>query len=245
MSNPSPIALSGVAQGATKTKRGEGAKTIVITGATGALGSLTAKTFAAQGYSLALLDNDQIKLDVLTRDLNLPGDRLFASIIDLRNGQAVHDSAEAVAHKFGSVHAVIHLVGGWTGGKTLPETGADDLDLMLGQHVWTTFHLFQSFSLKLAESKWGRVIIVSPSTVSNPPAKRGAYLAAKAAQENLVLTLAAELKESGVTANIIQVRAIDVENKGTGATPDVIVAAMQYLFSDQAGKITGARIPLY
>ena len=220
-------------------------KVIVITGATGVLGNLTAKTFAEQGHSLALLDNDQNKLNVLTRDLNLPSERLFTSVVDLRNGKAVQDSAEAVSAKFGGVHALIHLVGGWVGGKTLAETGAEDVESMLGQHVWTTFHLFQAFSPLLAANNWGRVITISPSTVSNPPAKRGAYLATKAAQENLVLTLAAELKESGVTANIIQVRAIDVEKKGTGTTPAEIVAAMQYLFSDEAGKITGARIPLY
>jgi len=225
--------------------KGEGVRTIVITGATGALGTLTAKTFAAQGHALALLDNDQNKLDILTHDLNLPDERLFTSIIDLRNGQAVQDSAEAASKKFGSVHALIHLVGGWVGGKTLPETSAEDLDAMLGQHVWTTFNLFQAFAPQLAASGWGRVITISPSTVLNPPAKRGVYNATKAAQENLVLTLAAELKENGVTANIIQVRAIDVENKGTGTTPAEIVAAMQYLFSDEAGKITGARIPLY
>jgi NAD(P)-dependent dehydrogenase (short-subunit alcohol dehydrogenase family) len=222
-------------------------RVIVITGATGILGNLTAKTFAAQGHSLALLDNDQNKLDVLTRDLNLPSERLFTSVVDLRNGQAVQDSAEAVSIKFNRVHALIHLVGGWVGGKTLAETGADDVESMLGQHVWTTFNLFQAFSPLLASNNWGRVITISPSTVSNPPAKRGAYLATKAAQETLVLTLAAELKERGVTANIIQVRAIDVDaaRKGTGTTPAEIVAAMQYLFSDQAGKITGARIPLY
>jgi NAD(P)-dependent dehydrogenase (short-subunit alcohol dehydrogenase family) len=222
-------------------------KVIVITGATGALGILTAKTFAAQGHSVALLGHDQNKLDALTRDLNLPDERLITLSVDLRNGQAVRDSAEAISAKFGtrSVHALIHLVGGWVGGKTLAETGAEDLESMLGQHVWTTFHLFQAFSPRLAANNWGRVITISPSTVSSPPAKRGIYLAAKAAQENLVLTLAAELKEHGVTANIIQVRAIDVDNKGTGATPAEIVAAMLYLFSEEAGKITGARIPLY
>jgi len=220
-------------------------RTIVITGATGALGKKTAHAFASQGHSLALLDNDQTKLDSLIRDLNLPENRLFTSIVDLRDGQAARDSAEAVLNKFGSVHALIHLVGGWVGGKTLPEVSADDLTFMLNQHVWTTFHLFQAFSPKLAASGWGRVIAVSASTVANPPSKTGPYTAAKAAQENLVLTLAAELRDNGVTANIIQVRAIDVENKGTGTTPDVIVAAMQYLFSEQAGKVNGARIPLY
>jgi 3-oxoacyl-[acyl-carrier protein] reductase len=220
-------------------------KTIVISGATGVLGNKTAQAFAARGHALALLGKDQNKLDSSVRDLNLPDDRLFTSSVDLRDGQAVDAAAEAVSAKFDNVHALIHLVGGWTGGKTLAETSQDDLDFMLGQHVWTTFYLFRAFSPKLAESGWGRVIVVSPSTVSNPPAKRGVYTAAKAAQENLVLTLAAELKESEATANIIQVRAIDVENKGNGTTPDEIVAAMLYLFSDEAGKITGARIPLY
>jgi 3-oxoacyl-[acyl-carrier protein] reductase len=221
------------------------ARVIVITGATGELGIKTAQAFAARDHALALLSHDQNKLDSLVRDLNLPDDRLFASSIDLRDRQAVQDAAEAVSTKFGSVHALIHLVGGWMGGKTISETSEEDLSFMLDQHVWTTFHLFRAFAPKLAESKWGRVITVSPSTVSNPPAKRGVYNAAKAAQENLIFTLAAELKESGVTANIIQVRAIDVEKKGSGTTPDEIVAAMLYLFSDEAGKISGARLPLY
>ena len=55
----------------------------------------------------------------------------------------------------------------------------------------------------------------------------------------------AELKENGVTANIIQVRAIDVEKTGKGTTPEEIVAAMLYLFSEEAAKVNGARIPLY
>ncbi len=192
-----------------------------------------------------MLDHNQDKLDSLVRDLNLPDNRLFASALDLRNKQAVHDSAEAVANKLGGVHALIHLVGGWTGGKTLAEASEDELTSMLDQHVWTTFHLFQAFAPKLAASKWGRVIVVSKSSVPNPPGKEGIYAAAKAAQENMVLTLAAELKESGVTANIIQVKSIDVKDEGKGTTPDEIVAAMTYLFSEEANKISGARIPVY
>ncbi len=93
-------------------------KTVVITGATGVLGNLVAKTFAERGHNIALLDKDQNKLDSLTRDLNLPNERLYAQTIDLLNGPAVHNSAEAVLSKFGSVHALFHLVGGWTGGKS-------------------------------------------------------------------------------------------------------------------------------
>src|SRR6266487_1894580 len=222
-------------------------KTVVITGAASALGSETARAFAARGHSLVLLGHDQNKLDNLARDLNLPADHLFVSAIDLRDGSALRSTAEAVTTKFGGVHALIHLVGCWIGGKALIEASAEDLDFMLGQHVWTTFHLFQSFIPYLSKNEWGRVIIVSASTVPNPPGKTGIYTAAKAAQENLILTLAAELKEKGVTANIIQVRAIDVDatRKDTGTTPHEIVAAMLYLFSDEASKVNGARIPLY
>jgi NAD(P)-dependent dehydrogenase (short-subunit alcohol dehydrogenase family) len=220
-------------------------KVVLITGATGALGSRTAHAFAAQGHSLVLLDNDQTRLDALTRDLNLSAERLFASVVDLRNGDAVHATAEAIAARFGGIHALIHLVGGWVGGKALPDASIQDMDFMLGQHVWTTFHLFQSFTPQLVKSKWGRVIVVSASTVPNPPGNAGTYTAAKAAQENLVLTLSAELKDKGVTANIIQVRAIDATHSGKGTTPEEIVAAMLYLFSEEASKVNGARIPVY
>jgi NADP-dependent 3-hydroxy acid dehydrogenase YdfG len=218
-------------------------KTIVITGATGVLGNLVAKTFAERGHNLALLAKDQNKLDSLSRDLNLSTERLYTQAVDLLDGQAVHDSAQVVLSKFGSTHALIHLVGGWTGGKTIPESNADDLESMLNQHVWTTFHLLQVFVPHIAASWWGRVMIVSKPETVKPAAKTALYTAAKSAQESLVLTLAEEYKDSGLTANVIHVKSIDVKGKGTA--PSEIVSAMTYLFSDEAGKVNGARIPLY
>jgi len=237
MNNPS----SSASTGPVSTQ----GRVIVITGATGVLGSFTAYTFGEHGHSLALLDHNQERLDSLAHDLNLPDERFFTLAVDLRHEEAVQSAAKAVSAKFGSIHALIHLVGGWTGGKTLAETPASDFEFMLGQHAWTTFHLFHSFSPYLVANKWGRVIVVSASTVPNPPGMVAAYTAAKAAQENLVLNLAAELKESNVTANIIQVRAIDVKGEGKGTSPEEIVSAMLYLFSDDAAKVNGARIPLY
>lgn len=220
-------------------------KTIVITGATGILGNLAAKTFAERGHNIALLDKDQNKLDSLVRDLNLPNERLHTQTIDLLNRPAVHAAAEAVLSKFGSVHALIHLVGGWTGGRSIPESSVDDFVSMLNQHAWTTFHLLQSFVPHIAASKWGRVMIVSMPVTVTPAAKMALYAAAKSAQESLVLTLAEEYKDSGLAANIIHVKSIDTKGEGKGTTPAEIVSAMTYLFSDEAGKINGARIALF
>jgi len=220
-------------------------KTIVITGATGVLGNLVAKTFAERGHNIALLVKDQAKLDSLARDLDLPKERLYAQAIDLLNRKAVHDSAQAVLSKFGSIHALIHLVGGWTGGKTIPESSKDDFESMLNQHVWTTFHLLQAFTPRIAASGWGRVMIVSKPETINPSAKTALYTAAKSAQESLVLTLAEEYKINGLTANVIHVKSIDTKDTGNGTTPTEIVSTMTYLFSDEASKVNGARIPLY
>ncbi|MFN8412913.1 MAG: SDR family oxidoreductase [Anaerolineales bacterium] len=220
-------------------------KTIIITGATGVLGNLVAKTFAVQGHNIVLLDKDQVKLDSLIADLNLPSERLFTQTIDLLDAQALHDSAEAVLSKFGNLHALIHLVGGWTGGKTIAEASKDELESMLNQHVWTTFHLLQAFGPHIAASQWGRVMMVSMPVTVNPVAKMALYAAAKSAQESLVLALAEEYKENGLTANVIHVKSIDTKGTGKGTSPAEIVSAMEYLFSEGANKVTGARIPLY
>jgi len=218
---------------------------VVITGATGATGTFAAKSFARQGASLALLSSNQIKLDKLEIELNLPAVQLFTVVADLRNPVQVNAAAASIYAKFGRADILLHLVGGWTGGKSLVDTPGGDLEAMVGQHVWTTFHLAQAFIAGMVNQRWGRFIIVSSPTATTPPPKMGAYATAKAAQETLLLTLAQEVKDSGVTANIIQVRSIDTNDTGQGTTADEITAAMHYLCSDKAAKINGARIPLF
>ncbi len=69
-----------------------------------------------------------------------------------------------------------------------------------------------------------------------------------------MLTLAQELKSTGVTANVLRVRTIDVNHErlrdGTPrtaawTTPEEIAGAILYLCSDEAGMVNAARLPLY
>src|SRR5206468_1212627 len=132
---------------------------------------------------------------------------------DFTEPDAAKSAAGTVMQKFGRIDILLHLIGGWTGGKSLVEAPASDLSDMLDQHVWTTFYLAQAFVPHLVENRWGRVIVVSSSLASNPPAKMGPYSAAKAAQEALVQTAAKETARSGVTANILLVRTIDAKDE--------------------------------
>ncbi len=218
---------------------------VVISGATGAAAVNAARAFAGQGAALALLSTNQAKLDALAIDLNLPSARLLTQAVDLRSPDDVRAAAVAVDSKFGRADILLHLVGGWTGGKTLADTPAQDLETMITQHVWTSFHLVQAFTPGMVRNGWGRVIVVSSPLATDPQIGMGAYAIGKAAEETLLLTLAQEVKESGVTANLIQVHSIDTTGKGKGTSPDEISAAMLYLCSDLAARVNGARIPLY
>jgi NAD(P)-dependent dehydrogenase (short-subunit alcohol dehydrogenase family) len=220
-------------------------RVVVITGATGGLGKVVAHTFAGAGASLALISRDQDKLDALAHDLDLPPERILTYAAELTEPAAVQDAAEAVSANFGRIDALVHLVGGWTGGRTIAGSEIDEFQTMLDQHAWTTVHLLRAFSPKLVDNGWGRVIVVSSDSASNPPAKRAAYGMAKAAQEALLLSLANEFQGTDLTANVIQVHAIDVDGSGNGTSPEEIVATMLFLCSDEARKLNGARIPLY
>jgi NAD(P)-dependent dehydrogenase (short-subunit alcohol dehydrogenase family) len=220
-------------------------RVFVISGATGVTGQLAAKVLAEQGASLVLISKNQEKLDALVGDLKLPGNRVLTQSLDLLDPQALVGSAKASSAKFGRVDALIHLVGGWTGGKTLLDSSSDDLNLMLNQHAWSTFHLIQAYLPALQKNGWGRILAVTSPLATNPTAKMGPYAVGKAAQETLLMTLADEFHGTALTANVIQVKAIDVKGGDQGTSPEEIVAAMLYLCSDEATKVNGARIPLY
>jgi len=229
-------------------------RVIVITGATGGLGRVVARDFAAQGARLALLSSNQSKLEALLTELALPAGRVFTHVAALHQAEGVETAAAAVQHAFGRIDALIHLVGGWVGGAQITAANPADLEAMLAQHVWSTFHVARAFIPALIVNGWGRVIVVSSPSAQKPRARGGLYAAAKAAQEALILTLAQELKDSPVTANIIQVSTIDTQHQrdnepsATNAgwtSPEEISAAIGYLCSDAGSVVNGARIPLF
>jgi NAD(P)-dependent dehydrogenase (short-subunit alcohol dehydrogenase family) len=226
----------------------------VITGATGGLGRVVARRLADEGARLGLISTDSERLALLGSELELPKSRWMAYAANLAKPGTAEAASAAVMAKFGHAEILVHLVGGWTGGKTVQEVAENDMTWMLQQHFWTTFYLARAFVPHLVASGWGRIIGVSSPTASHPRAKSGPYAAGKAAQDALLLALAQELEGSGVTANLLVVRTIDVEHRrdrertpetAKWTTPEEIASAMLYLCSDAAGVVNGARIPLY
>jgi NAD(P)-dependent dehydrogenase (short-subunit alcohol dehydrogenase family) len=226
----------------------------VISGATGGLGSTVTRELSARGANLALLDIDPVRLEALTKSLCLPSDRLLAQTVNLLVPAEIKSAAEAIITKFGRVDILLHLVGGWTGGRTLLEASADDLGFMLNQHVWTTFNTIQAFVPHLIKNGWGRIVMISSPYASRPNTKGGPYAAGKAGQEALLLTLSQELKDTGVTANLLLAKTIDAKREkvtkpapenSNWTTPEELTAGILYLLSEEAGAVNGAKIPLF
>jgi NAD(P)-dependent dehydrogenase (short-subunit alcohol dehydrogenase family) len=229
-------------------------RVVIITGATGYLGKVVAHRFAQEGARLALFGTNAQRLESLAQSLNLPGEGVLAFQVDLRDNSLTKAAVDAVVEKFGRVDIWLHFVGGWIGGKKVVEAGVGEVDEMLQQHLWTTFHLAQAVVPQLVSNHWGRIVVVSSPTAVHPPAKSSPYAVGKAAQEALILALAQEVKDAGVTANILQVRTIDEKHErdsqptlknASWTTPEEILAAILYLCSDESQVVTGARIPLY
>jgi len=229
-------------------------RVVVVTGAAGGLGQVVTRKLAEEGVCLALLGRRADRLETLARDLKLAEDRYLARAVDLGDPDSARAAAAAVVERFGRAEILLQLVGGWTGGQTITEASADDLASMIHQHLWTTFYLAQAFVPYLTANGWGRLIAVSSPLASQPQAKGGPYAIGKAAQETLMGTLAQELRGSGVTANVLLVRAIDVKHErirepkpqnAAWTTPEEIASAILFLCTDEANMINGARIPLY
>jgi NAD(P)-dependent dehydrogenase (short-subunit alcohol dehydrogenase family) len=223
----------------------------MITGATGGLGRVLASDLAAEGYDLALLGSDAGRLEALRDELGLDRERTLTVAANLRDALAVTSAIDTVYERFGRVDALAHLVGGWTGGMHIGRSPDDPYASMIDQHFWTSLNVVRDLAPRMVDAGFGRIAAVTSPMAATPDAGMSAYAVGKAAQEALFAALAQEVVTTGVTVNVVRVRAIDTSagegpsEKDYATTPTEISAAIRYLFSDDARVVNGQRIGLH
>ena len=229
-------------------------KVILISGATGALGSAVAREFGQTQARVVLTGRSDQKLEQLVAELGLTTAQALPVAADVTQADGVTKLVESAMSRFGRIDALLNTVGGWTGGKTVGETEVEDWDRMLTLNLRSAFLLSRAVLPAMLEAGWGRVVHVSTKTAVAPRAKRAAYAVSKAGVITLTEVIAAEVKGTGVTANVILPSIIDTEdnrasspsaNTDKWVPPGHIAATMRFLCSDAAASINGARIPVY
>lgn len=226
----------------------------LISGASGGLGRVLAADLLAGDWDVALLGSHMGHLEALRTELGVAAERAPLVAADLRERAAGVDAVDQVYAHFGRVDGLAHLVGGWTGGVRCVDADDGPYAEMLDQHLWSTLNILRPLVPRMVAAGRGRVVAVSSPMAVSPVPGQSAYAVGKAAQETLLAAVAREVAGSGVTVNVLRVRAIDTSGvrqsdpKGKGATmttPDEICAAVRYLFSDAAVVVNGQRIGLH
>jgi NAD(P)-dependent dehydrogenase (short-subunit alcohol dehydrogenase family) len=228
-------------------------RVVLITGATGGLGSVVTRVFGEAGARLGLVGRDEARLVATAKSAGLADGTWAPGISDLTKRDEAERAVAAVVDRLGPVDVLVHLVGGYAGGGPIASFADEDLSAMLDQHLWSTLHVTRAIVPGMAERGWGRVIAVTAAPAATTPPNLGAYSVAKAAEETLLRTLAREVSGAGVTVNLLVGRKIDTEHaretdpsakNAPWTTPEEMAAAMRFLCSDDAAAITGARMQL-
>lgn len=218
---------------------------IAVAGAGGGLGPTVVQALADAGAWVGAADR--------TADLCSPVAQIADDIagVDLTTAEG----AAGWAASLGEVDAVVHLVGGWRGGKSVEDMDLADLEWLEALLFRTVVNTSRAFApLLKAAGDHGRFALVSSSVVGKPSAGNAAYGATKAAAEAWTLTLAQELAETGGTGNVVVVNAIvtpqmraDNPDKAYKTFTDVeeIAEALVFLCSDAARKMNGQRLHLH
>lgn len=226
---------------ADRANAGTRAPVVLITGATGPLGHAVAVRFARDGARLVLVGTDRGRLEALASAAQLPDDQHLLVEADLRDREAAASMVESATARFGRIDVLLHLVGGWVGGTAVVDLDPDEVRRMLDAHLWTTLNVAAAVVPGMVERGFGRVLAVSSPLAANPGARGASYAVAKSAEEVVLRSLAKETAGTGVTANLLIVKAIAVRDQ-KGTAPEQLADVLAYLASPGAGAITGQRI---
>ncbi|NVE96031.1 SDR family NAD(P)-dependent oxidoreductase [Altererythrobacter lutimaris] len=197
-------------------------KTAIITGATGGIGSSTARKFLDKGANVVLAGRDQGRLEQ-TRDALGGGDA-----IGICAGQpSQEDDVAALVAKaketFGKLDIFVANAG--SEGKVMPICMAEvaDLDSVYHANIRSTFLAIKHAGLAMQEGGGGSIVAISSVAGQVGVAGIGPYAASKHAISGLVKVGALELAQAGVRVNAVAPAPIDndmMQSIEAQASPD-------------------------
>jgi NAD(P)-dependent dehydrogenase (short-subunit alcohol dehydrogenase family) len=222
-------------------------KITLVTGAKGGLGTFVTESFLAAGARVI-----GVSRSIQAGDFPHPG--FVAMPVELSSGDAARKLADDVVARFERIDALVHVMGGFAGGKSVDETDDDTIEKMLDLNYRAAFFIIRAVLPQMRLQGSGRILAVASRQAVEPAAMVGAYSASKAALVSLVRTVALENKDRGISANTVLPGTMDTPGNRSGdpnadvslwVQPSQVAALLVHLASDAGAQVTGAAIPIY
>jgi len=217
---------------------------VLIAGATSASGIACAQALHTAGAQVLAVGSNQARLD---ERLGFTEGRYECDLTDF---ETVQDLARLIHTNHGPIDALIHLVGGWRGGKSIVGQSDEDWDFLHRSVMGTLRNTTRAFVDDLISSTSGRLAIVSAEAVTNPTPSNANYGAIKAAAEHWVNAVARLFSKNAPNAAAISwvVKALseqspDLAPSGHTSVSYLAQAAVE-LLADRAVSQNGTRIAL-
>jgi NAD(P)-dependent dehydrogenase (short-subunit alcohol dehydrogenase family) len=229
-------------------------KVVIVTGAAGNLGQAVAESFARAGARRVLVDRAPDRLATLYPTASTAPDTLLASGYDLAEEADAQRLADNVLQRFQRIDILVNAIGGFAGGKRVHEETLSTWDKMYRINLQTTLNACRVVVPGMLQQGSGRIVNVAARAALSGAPTLGAYCASKSAVIRLTETLAAELKDQGITVNCVLPGTIDTpQNRkdmpkadfSKWVAPLAIADAILFLASDAARAVTGAALPVY
>lgn len=229
-------------------------KTVIITGGTGGLGTALVRRLIDQDYRLAITYLLPDEAQAFETEFEVDEERLMLTRVDCTNPEAVNTYVKDVAERWGEIHGLCALVGGWAGGRDVEETDDVRFERMLDLNLRSAFYAVRATIPHLKEAGWGRILLVGSRAAVDFFEAQAAFNIAKAGVAALGRSVATELDGTGVTANVLMPSVIDTPATRRSLpyadyvnwpTPDEIAAVAEFLLGDGSGVMNGALVPVY
>lgn len=229
-------------------------KTFVITGGTGGVGTPLVKRLLADDCRLAVTYLLPDEAQAFESEFEVDEERLMLTRVDCTNAEAVNTYIKQVADKWGEIHGLAALVGGWAGGRDVEETDDIRFERMLDLNLRSAFYAVRATVPYMKDAGWGRIVLVGSRGAVDFFEAQAAFNIAKAGVAALGRSVATELDGTGVTANVLMPSVIDTPATRRSLpyadyvdwpTPDEIAAVAEFLLSEESGVMNGALVPVY
>ncbi len=183
-------------------------KTALIVGASRGIGRATAELFAKAGANVVITARNESELMEAEFALNNIGGEVLTLAADAAVETDVKMVVDETIGKFGKIDYLVHAAGAGIL-KPFADLTADDLDFLLTANVKTAFNVLQAVLPKMAENKFGRVVMMPGILGKAPMMQASAYCAAKYALTGMIKCLKDEYKRYGIRFSLMHFGGVD------------------------------------